>query len=220
MFEVAVRVKELASSNLNALVEKASSPAKMLRLLQVEIEEAIITLTRDAALAERRGRQAETSARAHDKAAKDWHDKARLALSKDREDLARGALDERANAEAGGKTMRQAQADAEAEAAALRGAIADLEAKLAETRARLRAEQAAQDAAKPSAGAAVAAAATDKVDALGDRIATLEKRIAFAQASEGGSAKAAALDEELAALQREARLEAELEALKKGLKKK
>lgn len=219
MFEIAVRVKELASSNLNNLVEKASSPAKMLRLLQLEIEEAIIVLTRDAARAERRGRDAETSVRAHDKAAKDWQDKAKLALSKDREDLARGALAERENAEAGAKAARQAQSDAGAEAAALRGAIADLEGKLSETRARLRAEQAAQSA-PPTATAHGTAASSGKVDALGERIATLEKRIDFAQASEGSSAKAASLDEELAALQREARLEAELEALKKGLKKK
>lgn len=218
MFEIAVRVKELASSNLNNLVEKASSPAKMLRLLQLEIEEAIIVLTRDAARAERRGRDAETSVRAHDKAAKDWQDKAKLALSKDREDLARGALAERENAEAGARAARQAQSDAGAEAAALRGAIADLEGKLSETRARLRAEQAA--AAAPTAAAKGAAASSGKVDALGERIATLEKRIDFAQASEGSSAQAASLDEELAALQREARLEAELEALKKGLKKK
>lgn len=218
MFEIAVRVKELASSNLNNLVEKAASPAKMLRLLQLEIEEAIIALTRDAARAERRGREAETSARAHDKAAKDWQDKAKLALSKDREDLARGALAERENAEAGAKTMRQAQSDAEAEAAALRGAIAELEGKLSETRARLRAEQAA--AAPAAAAAQGAAASSGKVDALSERIATLEKRIDFAQASEGSSAQAASLDEELAALQREAKLEAELDALKKGLKKK
>jgi phage shock protein A len=213
MFEIAVRVKELASSNLGSLVEKAASPAKMLRLLQLEIEEAIIALTGDAARAERRSREAETSARAHAKAAKDWQDKARLALSKDREDLARGALAERANAETGADAMRAAQADAAAEAQALRGAIADLETKLAETRARLRAELAA---AKPAA--AQAAATTGKVDALGERIATLEKRIDLAQASEGSGARAASLDEELAALQREARLEDELSALKKGLK--
>ena len=219
MFEIAVRVKELASSNINNLVEKAASPAKMLRLLQLEIEEAIIALTRDAARAERRGREAETSARAHDKAAKDWQEKAKLALSKDREDLARGALAERETAETGAKTMRQAQLDAEAEAAALRGAIADLEGKLSETRARLRAEQAAQVA--PAAAVAQrAAASSGKVDALGERIATLEKRIDFAQASESSNAKAASLDEELAALSREARLEDELAALKKGLKKK
>jgi len=221
MFEIAVRVKELASSNINNLVEKAASPAKMLRLLQLEIEEAIIALVRDAARTERRGRDAETSARAHDKAAKDWMDKAKLALSKDREDLARGALAEREKAEAGANAARQAQRDAEAEAAALRSAIADLESKLSETRTRLRAEQAAQAASAPAEAARQGAvAASGKVDALGDRIATLEKRIDFAQASEDSGAKAASLDEELAALSREARLDDELAALKKSLKKK
>jgi phage shock protein A len=220
MFEIAVRFKELASSNLNDVVERAASPAKMLRLLLTELEEAVITLQRDATLAERRARDCGDAAKAQDRAAKDWHDKAKLALDKDREDLARGALAEREKALAAAESQRQAGKDAEAERAALREAMAGLESKLAETRQRLLTEMAASKAATASPAAATPAAKTNaKVDRVTDRIATLEKRIDFAEAGSPGS-KAASLDEELAALQRDARLEAELAALRKSAKKK
>ena len=53
MFEIAVRAKELAASNLNSLIDKASNPAKMLKLLLTELEESVIALTRDAAALDR-----------------------------------------------------------------------------------------------------------------------------------------------------------------------
>lgn len=218
MFEIAVRIKELTSSNLSSLVGSATSPAKMLRLLQLELEEAIIALTGDHTRALRRARDAAAQAAAQDTAAGDWQNKAKLALTGGRDDLARGALGEKENARAAAATLRTAAADAEAEQAALAQAIAGLEAKLDETRARLRAELAK---AEPKAAPAPAAAKVNgRVDTLHDRITTLEKRIDFAAAAETGTAaSAASLDSELAALKREAVVDDELAALKKSMKK-
>lgn len=218
MFEIAVRVKELASSNLNNLVDKASSPAKMLKLLQLELEEAIIALSGDATRAERRARDASAQAKQQDKAATDWQDKAKLALANDRDDLARAALGEKDTALTAAASLRQAASDAEAERAALGDAISELETKLAETRDRLRAELSKAEPA--GAPAAPAARVNGRVDALTDRLAVLEKRIDFAEAGASAGAKAASLDSELAALKRETQLDEELAALKKGLKKK
>lgn len=218
MFEIAVRIKELTSNNLSCLVGNATSPAKMLRLLQLELEEAIIALTGDHTLALRRARDAAAQAAAQDTAAGDWQNKAKLALAGGRDDLARGALGEKENAKAAAATLRTAAADAEAEQAALAEAIAGLETKLDETRARLRAELAK---AEPKAAPAPAAAKVNgRVDTLHDRITTLEKRIDFAAAAETGTAaSAASLDSELAALKREAVVDDELAALKKSMKK-
>ncbi len=222
MFEIAVRVKELASSNLNNLVERAASPAKMLRLLTTELEEAIITLERDATLAGRGAQRLLAAADGHDAAAKDWHDKAKLALASNREDLAKGALAERESALAAAAGQRQAAGDAKAEAGALTAAVADLETKLGETRLRLQAElQSTSAAAKPATATPPASTkVADRVGRMSDRIATLERRLDFAQDSVAPAAKAASLDEELAALQREAKLETELAALRKSAKKK
>ena len=218
MFEIAVRIKELTSSNLSSLVGSATSPAKMLRLLQLELEEAIIALTGDHTRAMRRARDAAAQAAAQDRAAADWQDKAKLALTGGRDDLARGALGEKENAKAAAAALRTAAIDAEAEQAALAEAIAGLEAKLDETRTRLRAETAK---AEPKAAPAPAAAKVNgRVDTLHDRITTLEKRIDFAAAAETGTAAStASLDSELAALKREAVVDDELAALKKSMKK-
>ncbi|MGB7654111.1 MAG: PspA/IM30 family protein [Novosphingobium sp.] len=218
MFEIAVRIRELTSSNLNSLVGSATSPAKMLRLLQLELEEAIIALTGDHTRALRRSRDAAAQAAAQDAAAADWQDKAKLALAGGRDDLARGALGEKENAKAAAAALRTAAIDAEAEQAALAEAIAGLEAKLDETRTRLRAEQAKAD--PKSAPSPAAAKVNGRVDTLHDRIATLEKRIDFAAAGETSpAASAASLDSELAAMKREAAVDDELAALKKSMKK-
>lgn len=218
MFEIAIRIKELTSSNLNSLVGSATSPAKMLRLLQVELEEAIIALTGDHTRASRRARDAATQAEGQDQAAGNWQDKAKLALAGGREDLARGALGEKENAKAAAAALRTAAIDAGAEQAALAEAITGLEAKLDETRTRLRAELAKADP-KPAPSPA-AAKVNGRVDTLHDRIATLEKRINFAEAGETSpSASVAALDSELAAMKREAVVDDELAALKKSMKK-
>ena len=53
MFDLALRAKGLASSNLNSLIALASNPAKMLKLLMAELEEAVIALARNAATLDR-----------------------------------------------------------------------------------------------------------------------------------------------------------------------
>ena len=46
MFELALRAKELAASNLSSLIDRASNPAKMLKLLMAELEESVIEIGR------------------------------------------------------------------------------------------------------------------------------------------------------------------------------
>ena len=217
MFEIAVRIRELTSSNLNNLVDRATNPEKMLKLLRLELEEAIIALSKDAAGAERAARDAVAKAGAHDDAATDWQAKAKLALANNRDDLARAALGEKDSASTAAADLRRAAKASEAECVELRRAAAELETKLAETRERLSAMSVATGgAAKPASASSKAAS---RAAATADRIAVLEKRIDFAEAGANTETKAAALDQELAAMQREAKLDADLAALKKGLKK-
>lgn len=206
MGEFSVRITQLVSSNVNALVDAASEPAKMARLLVAELEEAIIALTRDAAQAERSAKALNTAAEAQAKAAAEWQDKARFAMTKEREDLARGALAERANAEAAAAEARSQAADAATAAQRARAAVAQLEMRLDEARARFK-------ALKDAAGSGPAASSHDK---RLDRIETLEKRLDLA----GAEAGTQSLDAELAALAREDQLDAELAALRKKVAKK
>ncbi|MFM5918525.1 MAG: PspA/IM30 family protein [Novosphingobium sp.] len=207
MFEIAVRAKELASSNLNSLIDKASNPAKMLKLLMTELEESVIALTRDAAALERGADRSKLEAERFDAAALSWEDKAKLALSRDRDDLAKGALAERNAAREAAEAQRDAARAAQDEAAGLRASVRDLEAKHGETKIRLL--KVVSETTAAGGRAAKAVKAHGKTEALMDRFASLEKRIDYA------AAKTVTLDQELAALADEAALEADLAALRK-----
>ena len=86
------RFTDIVNANLNSMLDKAEQPEKMIRLIIQEMEETLVEVRAAAAknIAEQK-----THAR-QVKSAKDsmeqWHNKAELALTKGREDLAKSAL--------------------------------------------------------------------------------------------------------------------------------
>lgn len=94
------RMGDIINSNLNSMIDKAEDPEKIARLIIQEMEDTLIEVRTEAArsIAERK----ELSRKADEYAARsnEWGAKAELALSKDREDLARGALSAKQQAEA------------------------------------------------------------------------------------------------------------------------
>ncbi len=209
MITIAIRVRELVSSNVDNLVGKAGDPRKMLRLLQSEIEETLIALHGDAAKAKRQRDRLEDTAVRIAAGAEEWTGKAKIAVDHGREDLARAALLTR-------EAERAKAADATAAAAALGDQIAeaaavitDLEAKRTAITARIAEMVKAEAAAKPAA-----AAATDThVDRRIDRIDALERRAGFVDVP-GEAPSPASLDDEIAGLQKASAIEAELAAFK------
>jgi len=93
------RMGDIINSNLNAMIEAAEDPEKIARLIIQEMEDTLVEVRTDAArhIAERK----ELTRREDDyrKRADDWAAKAELAITKDREDLARGALTAKRQAE-------------------------------------------------------------------------------------------------------------------------
>ncbi len=92
------RTRDIVAANMAELLEKAEDPAKMIRMIILEMEETLVEVRASAArtiadIKEIRRHMAKLS-----EIEANWTEKAELALSKDREDLAKAALMERQKA--------------------------------------------------------------------------------------------------------------------------
>lgn len=128
------RTRDIVAANMAELLEKAEDPAKMIRMIILEMEETLVEVRASAArtiadIKEMRRHVAKLS-----EIEANWTEKAELALSKDREDLAKAALMERQKAS---DMIEQLRAEIAVLDDTLRGSeedIAKLQNKLREAR--------------------------------------------------------------------------------------
>ncbi|MGC8470121.1 MAG: phage shock protein PspA [Acetobacteraceae bacterium] len=132
------RLTDIVNSNLNALLARAEDPEKIIRLIIQEMEETLVEVRSGAVRAIAERKELERRAASLRREQEEWERKAELALTRGREDLAKGALLARARiGEALAAT--EAQLAHVSEALALQGEdIAKLQAKLADAKARER----------------------------------------------------------------------------------
>ncbi|MGO9433536.1 MAG: PspA/IM30 family protein [Terracidiphilus sp.] len=129
------RVSTLLRANLNDLVEKAEDPEKMLKQIVLDMENQLLQVKTQVAIAIADQHLLEKKRAEHEQEAAEWHRKAELAVTKGQDDLARSAL-ERSLSHAQLVEGFTAQAeDQKHEADNLRQALRKLEQKLSETRA-------------------------------------------------------------------------------------
>jgi phage shock protein A len=213
VLKIAIQIRELVSSNVSNLVESATDAKKMLNLLRKQIEETIISLqgdlTKTRRRAERLGREARELAAAVD----GWQDKAKIAMDHKREDLARSALLAKEDARLQSAARAAEAAAAADEAGQIEAAIAQLEAKHREVLDQL---EAFVDPARPAdatIGAGLFADRGTVAERKLEHISRLEKRVSFATGRRSDPA-AESVEAELARLEREAKADAALAALK------
>ena len=87
------RVSTLLRANLNDLVEKAEDPERMLKQIVLDMENQLMQVKTQVAIAIADQHLLEKKRAEHEQQAGDWRRKAELAVQKNQDDLARAALE-------------------------------------------------------------------------------------------------------------------------------
>ena len=130
------RFSDIVNSNINALLEKAEDPEKMVRLIIQEMEDTLVEVRSAAARAIADRKQLDRRLNEAKREGDDWARKAELAVRKGRDDLARAALSEKAQAEQRIASIEEQGAQVADALARLNDDMARLQEKLADAKAR------------------------------------------------------------------------------------
>lgn len=209
------RLSDIINSNLNAMLERAEDPQKIVRLIVQEMEDTLVE-TRTAAarsIAERK----ELARRLADlaSAASDWQRKAELAVSRQRDDLAKAALHARDRANEAVEMLRKEMAVIDDKLAKTDADLAKLQAKLTEAKTKQKAYELRHGTARDQIRIRTQLSDRRLDDALA-RYADLERRLdqmeARAESFDLGGNRD--LSQEFATLEAEGRVDQELAELK------
>jgi phage shock protein A len=130
------RVSTLLRANVNDLIDKAEDPEKMLKQLLLDMENQLLQVKTQVAIAIADQHLLEGKRKEHDDAATNWQRKAELAVSKGHDDLARAALDRSLSHQQLSAGFAQQIEDQHTEADLMRSNYNKLQQKLKETEAR------------------------------------------------------------------------------------
>ena len=209
------RTRDIFAANMTELLDRAEDPARMIRMIILEMEETLVEVRALAARSIADGKEMRRAIARLDELQASWTEKAELALSKDREDLAKAALMERQKAADMGDGLRAEIAAIEETLRAYEADIAKLQGKLREARARQNAIANRIESAVTRAKAREVLNGNRTEDAF-SRFEVLERRADFAEgrAEALGMTGPKSLEEEIAELKASEKVDAELEAMK------
>ncbi len=133
------RFTDIVNSNINAILDKAEDPEKMVRLIIQEMEDTLVEVRSASAKTLANKKEIANQIAKHESDANDWEAKAELALSKDREDLARAALQEKKKSAEAGEALSKELAIVDEQINKLQDEIGQLQEKLADAKSRQKA---------------------------------------------------------------------------------
>jgi phage shock protein A len=210
------RVSTLLRANLNDLIDKAEDPEKMLKQLVLDMENQLMQVKTQVAIAIADEHLLEKKRAEHESSETEWKRKAELAVRKGDDGLARAALERSLSHKHMAGSFVQQLDDQKTEVETLKNALRRLEQKLQETRSRCEVLIAEHRRARVVGRAQQAREAMDRtdrstsIDRMKNRIAGAEARnVASRELMDGDS-----LDDKFAALEREEQIDALLKDLK------
>jgi phage shock protein A len=212
------RTRDIIAANVTDLLDRAEDPAKMIRMIIMEMEETLVEVRASAARTIADQKEMRRTILKLEQAQATWAEKAELALSKEREDLAKAALAEKQKM---GSSAAQLQAETDLldeQLAHYETDIQKLEIKLREARTR----QSGLLARLETANNRVRMRSLirgPKVEEAFSRFDVLERRVDYAEGQVDAMAmgETKSLDMQIADLRTDDAVEAELAQLKSRL---
>jgi phage shock protein A len=133
------RFSDIVNSNINAILDKAEDPEKIVRLMIQEMEDTLVEVRSAAARSIADKKDLNRKIETFERELGGWDDKAELALRKDREDLAKAALIEKSRVTTAVDVLKQDYNIVDEGLAKLNEDIARLESKLEDAKVRQKA---------------------------------------------------------------------------------
>lgn len=130
------RVATLVRANLNDLIDKAEDPAKMIKQLILDMENQLLQVKTQVAVAMADEHLLEKKQKENEGRAADWMRKAELAVDKKQDDLARAALERHKSYLQICESFSEQVADQKVQVENLKSALRKLEQKLAEAQSK------------------------------------------------------------------------------------
>ncbi|MGS0691824.1 phage shock protein PspA [Shewanella sp. 0m-4] len=213
------RFADIINSNISSLLDKAEDPEKMVRLIIQEMEDTLVEVRSTSAKVLAEKKEIIRRIAKVQEQVQDWENKAELALSKDREDLAKAALVEKQKANDLAQTLAAELVVVEEHILRLKEEVNLLQDKLADAKARqktiiMRKQTASSRLeVKKQLDSSKIDNAMSKFDQYERRVENLESQV---DSYDLGNKRT--LNDEFAALEAEDSVNAELEALKAKMK--
>ena len=213
------RFTDIINSNINSLLDKAEDPQKMVRLIIQEMEDTLDEVRTASAktIATKKDIQMQIDKLTHQ--VQDWSEKAELAISKEREDLARAALQERSKCHETVAMLVHELENIDEQLLKLQAETAQLQEKLADAKARQKTILLRQSTASSRLDVKKTLDSSKVEDAMG-RFEQYERKINDIEAQvDAYDLGQKTLNDEFAELQADDQVENELAALKAKMSK-
>ena len=209
------RFADIVNANLNALLDKAEDPAKMIRLIIQEMEDTLVEVRTTSARTIAEKKDLTRKIARLESEIEGWQSKAELALSKGREDLAKAALIEKKQIQETVEAMQKQLVTVDENLQQLNTEVTQLQEKLTDAKSRQSALLMRHKTASSRLKVREQLYSTSADDAM-DRFENFERKLDNLEANVDAQAmgRKKTLADEIDSLEDDEKLNEELEALK------